>query len=436
MERPKILLRVDSLNSTVKSPQIRLSVTSSSTEIASSPVIANDPGSPLDFQSSFQIPASNENEITVFSVASDGDQRPEFRFPLNLAQLSDGTLKSLDTTIEGRSCSHTPLSGPAPTLSVKVETPAQASLGRFQWLFVPLLVAVMYACFLVHFTLQEGCLRKQPNPEDTFRYPGALVFIYNLFNVGAAIVMVAILRPKLPSLLGCFPFLTIAVPQQLSQVFAAYAQNYVNYPTLQLGKLAKPVAVLTGQLLFLKNQRIPKRRIVVVAVLTLGLAIFTLNGKFAADSWIGGVLIVGALICDAVYAHAVDVFKAGEGGEYVTMLVGQSWCAIMVFVARFSEICEAFVWIGAHPGFVYQLCLYGGSGALASITLYKLIALTDGLVIAIATTSRKFVTIMLSNLIYKHHLNPKQWVGVFTVFVALFIELAPKFTARRAKKED
>ena len=46
---------------------------------------------------------------------------------------------------------------------------------------------------------------------------------------------------------------------------------------------------------------------------------------------------------------------------------------------------------------------------------------------------------LLSILVYKHHMHPLQWVGVSVVFVGLFIEMRQKqrqsAAARAAKKQ-
>jgi UDP-galactose transporter B1 len=420
----------------IESSHVRLVLTSSSGEIESSPNLPASTDLDFDFKTSFLVPATHALELTLLSIAPDSTEHSEFRFDLNLAPFLDGTTKSTDTTLTGYSCSDLLLDHPFPTLDLSIVLESPTFLDRTKPLHVPILIAIMYSGFLYHSVLHESCLMQQPDPDDTFHFPGALIFLYNLSNVIGAIVMVAILRSPLPSLLGCIPYLKVAIPMQLSQVFSAYAENYVNYPTLQLGKLAKPVAVLVGQLLFSKKTQIPIRRILAVLILTLGLVIFTINGKFGADSWIGFVLIGLSLLCDSAYSEAVDVFKHAPGGEYGTMLIAQTWCLILVFAVRYGEVYEATVWCSEHAGYISKMWVYAIWGAVPSVALYKIVALTDGLVVSIANTSRKFVTIFLSNLLYGHNLNEKQWLGICVVAVALVLELSPQFGRKRVKKDE
>jgi len=213
------------------------------------------------------------------------------------------------------------------------------------------------------------------------------------------------------------------IPQQLGLLFSTRAAALVSYPTLQLLKLAKPISVMLCQLVLFRR-RIDARRVVVVFLPCTSLGIFGLNRRIGSSSRLG---VLYALFCDALYVPIVDQLKA-SGGPSVTMAFVFMWSTMLVGVLRFAELAEAFAWVAEHPEVMTKLALYGATGGIAGVALFAAIGLSDGLVVAIATTTRKFFTILTSAVIIKHNLRPMRWVGV--VFAALAVELL--FKARRA----
>lgn len=294
-------------------------------------------------------------------------------------------------------------------------------------------VGIMYTCFIVHFTFHESLLPKKNATEENFHFPNALLFILDICNTLAALVVILIQGIKLPK--NVLPFLAISIPQQVGLACSNYAMNYVDYPTFSVLKAAKPITVMLCQL-FLFRKKISTQRILVVVILSVGLAIFGINGNFGKSSGFGIALAFGSLVCDAVYVPMVDKLKVGSGGAFVTMLYSYMWSTIIIFILRFKEIFEAFSWIAAHQDIITRLLAYGLTGSLAHIALFAAIGMSDGLIVSIATTTRKFFTIVLSSVIFRHKLRPLQWIGVVVIFFALGIEIAGKKGKKPEKPQE
>lgn len=294
-------------------------------------------------------------------------------------------------------------------------------------------IGIMYAGFLVHFMLQEELLPKKGAGANDFHWPNALLFFYNVCSFLGGFIAMLITKVKAPK--NVLPFAKVSIPQQIGMICSSYATKYVNYPTMQLMKSAKPVAVMLCQLLIFRK-KVETKRILVVIILCLGLSIFGLSkkGDSGESSYMGIVLVCGALFCDAIYVPIVDTLKS-QGSSFVVMCFSFMWSSVIIGIIRYKEIYEAALWFMGHQDMLIKLGLYCATGSIAAVALYAAIGLSDGLVVSIATTTRKFFTIIISAIYNKHNFSTQQWAGVGVVFVALGIEILFKSGKKHAKKE-
>jgi UDP-galactose transporter B1 len=291
----------------------------------------------------------------------------------------------------------------------------------------PLAIGAMYAGFLIHFTIQESLLPHERQRAASFQFPSALLFWVDAFNAVASFIFISVSRvPRPPS---PFPYLLVALPQQIGLAASNYAVRCVDYPTLSLLKSAKPIAVMLCSV-FVFRASVPRGRVVVAAV---GLAVFGFSGNFGRCSLFGIGLAAVSLLSDAVYVPIVDRLKAGEGGPFLTMFYAYSWSTALVFCSRPREIIASFRFLRVHMEIVPKLCAFAVTGCLAHLALFTAIGMCDGIVVAIATTTRKFVTILLSSIIFRHSLKVMQWIGVVIVFSALGLEIWFKYRSQHEK---
>ncbi|KAK8899890.1 hypothetical protein M9Y10_002213 [Tritrichomonas musculus] len=280
-------------------------------------------------------------------------------------------------------------------------------------------IAIMYIGFLLYFMLHEELIPKKNQSEDSFNFPNFLLFFNDVCYLIAAFIAILVTRAKLPS--NPFPYMLIAIPQQIGLACSNYAPKYIDYPTYQVMKSAKPLSVMLCQILIFR-QSISQKKIFVVILLSIGLIIFGMNGNFGKSSYIGIILACGALFSDAMYVPMVDKLKT-KGGPFVTMFYNFMWSSLIVFLIQFMEIYRAIIWIMDHRFILPKLIAFGLTGSIAQVALFAAIGMSDGLVVAIATTTRKLFTIVLSSIVFRHNLNVRQWIGVAIVFIALGIEI-------------
>lgn len=51
-------------------------------------------------------------------------------------------------------------------------------------------------------------------------------------------------------------------------------------------------------------------------------------------------------------------------------------------------------------------------------------------------TIRQFMTVLVSNILYRHHMTIFQWLGATTVFLALFYKSVAKAVVKSSPKGD
>ncbi|OHT00337.1 UDP-galactose transporter related protein [Tritrichomonas foetus] len=291
----------------------------------------------------------------------------------------------------------------------------------------------MYCGFIVYFIIQEQLLPKKNADENTFSYPNLLLFVNNIFYMIAAFIAILVTRSKIPK--NPLPYIAISISQQLGFYFGnnAFYHN-LDYPTFNVIKAAKPLAVMFCQLLIFRK-KIDAKKILVVFILTFGLAIFGMSGKFGKSSLTGFAFAFGCLFSDAIYVPIVDKLK-GDGGPFVTMFFNYMWSTLIIAALYFRELYEGFFWVMQHQEYIPKIVAFGLTGSIAQVALFEAIGLSDGLVVAIATTTRKLFTIVLSAIIFRHQLNARQWTGVAIVFTALAIDIFFKSKPKTVKKTD
>jgi UDP-galactose transporter B1 len=286
-------------------------------------------------------------------------------------------------------------------------------------------LALMLLGFTIHFNFQETLLPPRQAIED-FHFPDLLGLICNASNVIAAII--AIFLTKTVWRCSPFPFILVAIPQRLAFSCQTWAQLHIDYPTLQLSKAIKPIAILIAMTAV--ERRCPTvKRAVVLAILCAGFALFGFAGKFEHSSVFGFLLLAGSMFFDSIYVPIVDYLKVnvdetGRPRPFVVMLYAQGWSFLIYLGLRFRDSIDGMRWIAAHPEILPKLALYAVAGSVGHLALFSALGMTDGLVVGIATTCRKLLTIIYSALAHKHHLRPLQWTGVFIVFGGLALEHA------------
>ena len=287
----------------------------------------------------------------------------------------------------------------------------------------------MYIGFLYYFYMDEKLISKQNKPFP-FPYRGVLSVLSNTINFIGAFVIIRILYPM--KLQNPISFLTVSIPMYLSIFFNGKAKNYMDYATLNVFKSAKPVAVMIVSILIFKKH-VPKQRILSVIFLCIGLIIFGYKKSSSSQesSLLGYLTIFSALVAEGIYSPLIDRFNRNSGNPYYTMFFVQLWCSLFGTIVNLKQFIPAYQCIVEHPEFIKQIVLFVSAGLVAQISLFTVVGLSDGLVLSIATTSRKFVTILVSSIIFHNTFTGIQWIGIVIIFSALSYDILSKKSVKK-----
>jgi UDP-galactose transporter B1 len=89
-----------------------------------------------------------------------------------------------------------------------------------------------------------------------------------------------------------------------------------------------------------------------------------------------------------------------------------------------SFLLSFYKFAARHPEVVLHICSFSVLGAFAQVFIFTCIEVHGSFRNTVITISRKFVSVLISVVLYGHTLNFVQWMGVLDVFAGLGIQLA------------
>lgn len=292
------------------------------------------------------------------------------------------------------------------------------------------------------------------------------IFTYSIFlntiqSVLAALVGYAYLRfssrgapstpPIFPSRRILAPLLLVAVTSSLASPFGYASLKHVGYITFVLAKSCKLVPVMALHVGVFRK-KYPAHKYAVVALVTAGVALFTLHhptsaakssaaaAKQTANSSWGLLLLAVNLLFDgitnATQDHINTAFRPFSGAQMMcannilstaltaTYLAAQPWLSQLVLVPVLgggahntgSELALALAFVRRHPAVVADLLAFAACGAVGQLFIFATLARFSSLLLVTITVTRKMLTMLLSVVWFGHALTPGQWLGVGLVF--------------------
>ncbi|KAK8210219.1 UDP-galactose transporter [Zalaria obscura] len=339
-----------------------------------------------------------------------------------------------------------------------------------------LLIAVggIYASFLTWGVLQERITTTNygsaTSPEK-FRFPIVLNTIQSLFATLLGYMYVLTTResstdlPIFPSRGILFPMAMVAITSSLASPFGYASLKHVDYITFILAKSCKLLPVMALHVTLFRR-RYPLYKYGVVALVTAGVAVFTLHHPSSAKKSGGGnggnstwgllLLAVNLLfdgLTNSTQDHIYKAFRPYTGqqmmcalnllstalttgflllspwleqtglGEYLGMKVGG------------SELQAAVEFVRAHPQVGWDVLGFAACGALGQVFIFYTLSTFGSLLLVTVTVTRKMLTMILSVVWFGHRLSAMQWVGVGLVFGGIGVEAQLSKREKLAKEK-
>nr|POF01373.1 udp-galactose transporter like 1 [Quercus suber] len=299
---------------------------------------------------------------------------------------------------------------------------------------------------------------------EVFKYPVVMNTVQSAFAAFLGYIYVAVTRktakdlPIFPSskLFGALSL--VAVVSALSSPFGYASLQHVDYITFILAKSCKLLPVMFLHVT-LYRKRYPFYKYAVVALVTTGVAIFTLHQsagskkkKGADGNSLYGLILLGINLLfdgltnstqDDIYARfrpysgkqmmcALNVIQTLITTSYLFLLPYLAQAGVGAFVGMdlgksAGELEGALAFIRRHPTVGWDIIGFSVCGALGQVFIFTV------------TVTRKMLTMIISVLWFGHTLSGMQWLGVGLVFGGIGVEAQlskrEKEVKERAKKE-
>ncbi|KAF2267847.1 UDP-Glc/Gal endoplasmic reticulum nucleotide sugar transporter-like protein [Lojkania enalia] len=349
------------------------------------------------------------------------------------------------------------------------------------YLALTICVGGIYASFLSWGYLQERITTTPYGPNHSrFTYP---VFLNTIQSILAAIVgyiyhiLTSPRDPKTSSrrVAPIFPsrsiflaILAISITSSLASPFGYASLKHIDYVTFILAKSCKLLPVMFLHIT-LFQKRYPVYKYLVVAAVTLGVAIFTLhnpstakkaakkaaNANPDASNALGLFLLGINLLFDGLTNTIQDeMFQTLKGFNGAQMMCAQNLVSSALTIAYLlitpflsstplaswiglgpngGELREAIDFVTTYPAVGWDVLAFGACGAIGQVFIFRTLAHFSSLLLVTVTVTRKMLTMLLSIVLFGHHITHMQWLGVGLVFGGIGAEALYKRQAQMAK---
>lgn len=269
--------------------------------------------------------------------------------------------------------------------------------------------------------------------------------------------------PVFPSRSILYPLLLVAITSSLASPFGYASLSHVDYITFILAKSCKLLPVMLLHLTVFRKSY-PLSKYLVVALVTAGVAIFTLyhpsSKKKASssrtDNSLWGLLLLSVnLLFDGITNSTQDhIFTKNRTYTGPQMMVAQNLLSTILTIgylllspfypsslsfaseaSNSNELAEALEFIARNPSIFVDILSFAACGAIGQIFIYYTLSKFSSLLLVTVTVTRKMLTMMLSVLWFGHKLSPMQWVGVGLVFGGIGNEARIQRNEKLAKEK-
>ncbi|KAK3073129.1 UDP-galactose transporter [Teratosphaeriaceae sp. CCFEE 6253] len=336
-------------------------------------------------------------------------------------------------------------------------------------------VGGIYASFLTWGVLQERITTTDygtPLKREVFSYPVVMNTVQSAFAALLGYIYVLVSRqnpgdlPIYPSRKIVWPLALVATTSALASPFGYASLQHVDYITFILAKSCKLLPVMFLHVT-LYGKRYPFYKYAVVALVTSGVAVFTLHNSSgskkkkggAEGSSLYGLMLLGINLLfdgltnstqDDIYAR----FRPYTGQQMMCALNVMSTSLTVVhllaspYVAQTGvgdyvgmdltksagELQDAIAFVGRHPSVGWDVLGFAFCGALGQVFIFRTLSLFGSLLLVTVTVTRKMLTMILSVMWFGHVLSGMQWLGVGLVFGGVGIEAHLSKREKKAKE--
>merc|ERR1711935_733788 len=321
-----------------------------------------------------------------------------------------------------------------------VESKTMASAGPSNSTILKVLGCVtgVVGALLVYGILQERIMtRPYGEGEDAERFTFSVFLVMNnrCVSMLVAALVLALKKGLVSPVAPIYSYAAVSASNVVATTCQYEALKYLSFPVQTLGKCAKMIPVMIWG--FLINQKRYGMSDVGIAIaVTAGCTIFGLYGDESTltsnaskganvqeTSEYGILLMLGYLFFDGFTSTFQDKLFVGYNMETYNQMLWVNFCsAIISVVYLYSDgsFQDAIAFIERHPLITGDIMILSIAAMLGQLCILYTIKEFGALLFATIMTTRQFLSILLSCIVFMHMLSPMQWLGTVLVFGALY----------------
>jgi len=192
-------------------------------------------------------------------------------------------------------------------------------------------------------------------------------------------------------------------------------------------------------------EKFSRIQLICAVLVTSGIVIFNLSNQNAASktgqeiSLLGFLFVTISLLADGlVGAKQTEIRNKYEPDSMDLMQHTNKFIALISFVIGVlnSEAFEFYAFASENPLVIQDMLRVGLAATLGQCFIFYTIINFGSFRLALITTTRKFITIIASIMIFQHTMVPQQWICVFVIFFAIGLELYDSQNRAKEKKNQ
>mmetsp|Transcript_4159 Transcript_4159/g.8122 ORF Transcript_4159/g.8122 Transcript_4159/m.8122 type:complete len:379 (-) Transcript_4159:215-1351(-) len=306
------------------------------------------------------------------------------------------------------------------------------------------LASSIFVCLCTYGYVQERIMTRPwgPNNDEYITNSMFLVMCNRLTSMAVALSVITFKKGE--SISPTAPmksYMVISFANCMATTCQYEALRYVSFPTQTLGKTAKMIPVMIwGTCLIGKTYKL--KDYLVAATVSGGCALFILTGSVTSSaarhadkttSLMGVFMMVGYLAFDGLTSSWQErLFKKSNTSTWNQMLYVGILSTVTTLVGQAGARTAIPGWDPLLYSYIMALSL---SAAIGQIFILITIKEFGALLFATIMTTRQFLSILLSCILFLHPLSLGQWAGTSLVFGALYYKTLSG-GAGKGKKTD
>lgn len=303
-----------------------------------------------------------------------------------------------------------------------------------EWAKMSMCVGGIVGSLVLYGVLQERIMtRPYGDEEEHFKYSVFLVLNNRVISMLTAAMVLAIRGGQVTPGAPLYKYAAVSFSNVIATTCQYEALKYVSFPLQTLGKCAKMIPVMIwGK--FISNKKYGLQDYGVAAAVTLGCTLFLLYGDISSSSakkhssskdtsMYGILLMCGYLGFDGFTSTFQSKLFEGYKMETYNQMLWVTFCSAcisMFWLLGDSSLGAAIAFVSKYPSAMSDIFTLSLSSTLGQLFILYTIREYGALLFATIMTSRQFISILLSCVLFLHPLTLGQWTGTLMVFGALY----------------